>query len=232
MFQGGHYGGSGIRLAAGQEWSRLYGPAMIYVNRADSIANLWVDAKTKARAEQAAWPYSFIQDADYPLIRGSLRGTVRLADGENPTNAWVVLAPAGEKDWCQSAIGYEFWSRADAAGHFAIDKIRPGRYCLFISGANQFVDFRRDDIQISAGQSTDIGTILWQPVHHGQTLWQIGTADRSGREFKDGDNVRHYDNFIRYVTTFPNDVVFTIGKSNPATDWNFAQWGWYMNRPH
>jgi rhamnogalacturonan endolyase len=232
MFQGGHYGGSGIRLAAGQEWSRLYGPAMVYVNRADSIANLWADAKTKARAEQAAWPYSFVRDADYPLLRGRLRGTVRLADGENPANAWVVLAPAGEKDWCQSASGYEFWSRADAAGHFVIDKIRPGRYCLFISGANQFVDFRRDDIQISAGQSTDLGSILWQPVLHGQTLWQIGIADRSGREFRDGDNVRHYDNFIRYATTFPNDVVFTIGKSNPATDWNFAQWGWYMKRPY
>jgi rhamnogalacturonan endolyase len=232
MFQGGHFGGSAIRLAPGQQWTRLYGPAMVYINRADSIANLWANARQQARAEQAAWPYSFVHDADYPLDRGTLRGQVRLSDGQSPANAWAVLVPAGEKDWCQSSIGYEFWTRADAAGKFAIPNVRPGRYCLFISGADQFVDFRRDDIQITAGQTTDLGAVLWQPVHHGRTLWQIGIADRSGREFKDGDNVRHYDNFIRYASTFPDDVVYTIGKSNPATDWNFAQWGWYMKRPY
>jgi rhamnogalacturonan endolyase len=63
-------------------------------------------------------------------------------------------------------------------------------------------------------------------------LWQIGVADRSTREFKNGDDVRHYDNFIRYAREFPDDVTFTIGKSETDKDWNFAQWGWYNKNPY
>src|SRR5438067_1636611 len=66
----------------------------------------------------------------------------------------------------------------------------------------------------------------------GRTLWQIGVAARSSGEFKRGDDVRHYDNFIRYAADFPNDVTFIIGRSREGEDWNFAQWGWYVKKPY
>ncbi len=110
--------------------------------------------------------------------------------------------------------------------------MRPGGYTLFISGANQFVDYRKDGVQVEPGKITDLGTLTWKPVIHGRTLWQIGIADHSTREFKDGDNARHYDNFIRYAREFPDDVTFTIGQSEAAKDWNFAQWGWYHKHPY
>jgi rhamnogalacturonan endolyase len=78
----------------------------------------------------------------------------------------------------------------------------------------------------------DLGKITWQPVTHGRTIWQIGTADRSPHEFKDGENYRHYENFTRYAKEFLDDVTFTIGKSKEKEDWNFAQWAVYNKNPY
>jgi hypothetical protein len=48
--------------------------------------------------------------------------------------------------------------------------------------------FRRGSVDVKTG-GADLEVPDWQPVKHGRTLWQIGTAHRSG-----GDNYRHYDN--------------------------------------
>jgi rhamnogalacturonan endolyase len=232
MLQGGHFGGAEIQLADNQIWSRFYGPALVYINRGNSILDLWHNAQRQARAEQDKWPYDFIANDQYPLARGNVQGRVRLTDGESAKDAWVVLAYPGDRDWCQSSLGYMFWAKADEQGRFTLTKVRAGKYSLFISGANQFEDFRRDHVDVAANATLDLGTLDWEPIKHGRTLWQIGVADRSTREFRGGDDVRHYDNFIRYATDFPDDVTFVIGKSQESRDWNFAQWGWYMKRPY
>jgi len=232
MFQGTHFGGSAIDVKAGQKWSLFYGPAFVYFNQGGSTDTLWQNAKIRAVSEQARWPYSFVKDLDYPLSRGTVIGRVKLSSGNSTKGAWAVLAPPGAKDWCQSAGGYTFWSKMDALGHFVIPKVRPGAYTLFVSGADQFLDYRKDGIRVKPDKITDLGTLIWEPVTHGRTLWQIGVADRSTREFKDGDNVRHYYNFIRYAREFPDDVTFTIGNSVADKDWNFAQWGWYNKYPY
>ena len=232
VIQGGHFGGASVVMKADQEWSRFYGPVFFYVNQGGSTASLWADAQSRSAAEEGKWPYGFVNQPDYPLLRGAVSGRVKLADGQSARGAWVVLTAPEEKDWCQGAIGYEFWTRADADGKFTIGKVRPGAYTLFASGGNQFEDLRKEGIKVSAGKISDLGTIEWQPVTHGKTIWEIGKADRSSDEFKDGDNFRHYDNFIRYVKNFPDDVSFVIGKSSEKRDWNFAQFGWYAKKPY
>jgi rhamnogalacturonan endolyase len=232
MFQGTHFGGSTINLKANQKWNLFYGPAFIYFNQGGSIDALWQDARIRAVSEETRWPYNFVNNPDYPLSRGTVIGQIKLGNSDSTKGAWAVLAPPGTKDWCQSSGGYTFWTRTDDSGHFVIPKVRPGSYTLFVSGANQFVDYRQDAIQVGPGKIIDLGTLTWKPVTHGHTLWQIGVADRSTREFKNGDDVRHYDNFIRYAREFPDDVTFTIGKSETDKDWNFAQWGWYNKKPH
>jgi len=232
MFQGTHFGASAINLKAGQEWSLFYGPAFVYFNQGSSVDAMWQDAKIRAVSEETEWPYAFVKNPDYPLARGIVMGQIKLNNGDSTKGAWVVLAPPGTKDWCLSSGGYTFWSKTDKSGHFVISKVRPGTYTLFVSGANQFVDYRKDAIQAEPGKIIDLGTLTWKSVTHGRTLWQIGVADRSTGEFKDGDNVRHYDNFIRYAREFPEDVTFTIGKSEASQDWNFAQWGWYNKHPY
>jgi len=231
MFQGMHFGASAIDLKAGREWSLFYGPAFVYLNHGSSVDAMWQDAKIRALSEETEWPYAFVKNPDYPLARGTIIGQIKLNNGDNTKGAWAVLAPPGTRDWCRSSGGYTFWSQTDQSGHFVISKVRPGIYTLFVSGADQFTDYRGDAIRVEPGKITDLGTLIWKPVTHGRTLWQIGVADHSTGEFKDGDNVRHYDNFIRYVREFPNDVTFTAGKSEASQDWNFAQWGWYNKYP-
>jgi rhamnogalacturonan endolyase len=115
---------------------------------------------------------------------------------------------------------------------FRIDKAIPGRYALVITGANQFEDFRREGVEVTSDAATELGELTWRPVKHGRTLWQIGTADRSTREFKGGDDARHYENYARYPREFPDDVTFVIGKSRERDDWNFAQWAIYNKKPY
>jgi len=119
----------------------------------------------------------------------------------------------------------------DATGHFKIDKVRPGTYALVVCGADQFEPFRKENIVVPAS-ATDLGAIVWTPVTHGTYLWQIGYADRSSAEFKHGDDARHWENFAYYITDFPNDVSYTIGKSDYSKDWNYAQWTLYNKVPY
>ncbi len=232
IVQGEHFGATGIPIKADEKWSRFYGPMFLYINQAPSIDALWADAQNRAAAEIKKWPYAFIKNADYPLVRGTLTGKIHLADGTSPKDAWVVLTDPDEPDFCLASKGYQFWTQADAAGNFTIDKVRPGTYRLHLSGADQPQDFHKDNILIAPHDNLDLGTLEWTPITHGKRLWQIGTFDRSTREFKGGDDFRHYDNFQRYLRNFPHDVAFTIGHSREAADWNMGQWQWYNEHPY
>jgi len=244
MLLGGHFGSGGLEFKENESWTKLYGPVFVYVNQGASVDALWDDAKRCARQEISLWPYTWLRHSEYPLERGTVTGRIQLAgpppsplaqakmanDGDSTTGAWVILAPPGE-DWTQSSKGYGFWTKADAEGRFTIPKVRPGRYTLFVSGANQFEDFQKENVIVQEGKPTDLGDFIWQPVKHGKRLWQIGVADRSAHEFKGGDNYRHYGSFLRYPKEFPDDVMFVIGKSKESADWNFAHWTWYCKKP-
>ncbi|HVX84844.1 MAG TPA: polysaccharide lyase family protein [Phycisphaerae bacterium] len=232
IFQGEHFGARGIAIKADENWSKFYGPVFIYINQGPTVDALWADAKKRTEAEIKKWPYGFIKSADYPLVRGKMTGQVHLTDGTSAKDAWVVLTSPGEPDFALASKGYEFWTKADADGRFEIGKIRPGTYRLHISGADQFQDFHKDNVVISPDKTTDLGTLQWKPITHGKRLWEIGVADRNTREFKNGDDYRHYDNFLRYIKDFPNDVTFTIGRSRESDDWNMGQWMWYNQQPY
>jgi rhamnogalacturonan endolyase len=234
MLAGNHFGGPHTTINAGQEWTHFYGPAFIYINQARTTDATWEDAKRRAGEEEKRWPYDFIHDPNYPLERGYLTGTLKLTSNDSPKDAWVVLAPAGEKDWCMgnaASAGYEFWAKADASGRFTIPHIRPGTWSLHASGANQFEDFFQDNIEVKKG-TTDIGTITWQTKPTGKILFQLGTPDRSSQEFKNGHNERTFNNATNYAKDFHNDVTFTVGTSKESEDWNYAQFGIYVKQPY
>jgi rhamnogalacturonan endolyase len=236
MFVGGHYGANGIRVAAGENWDKIFGPVFLYYNHSElsdpqrNKAALWADAKKQAAAQLALWPYKWVARDDYPLARGTVSGQIKLADGTSTRGAWAMLVPPDD-DWEANIKGYDFWSPVDATGHFKIGKVRPGTYALVVAGADQFEPFRKENVVVTAAAS-DLGTIIWTPVTHGTYLWQIGYADRSTAEFKHGDDARHWENFAYYITDFPNDVNYTIGKSDFAKDWNYAQWTLYNKQPY
>ncbi len=127
-------------------------------------------------------------------------------------------------DWQNDAKHYEFWTAAAADGTFSIANVRPGTYQLHavadgILGAYDAMA----NVTIKAGEELDLGTIEWKPVRYGEQIFEVGIANRSAKEFFKGDDHWHWGMYIEYAKFFPNDVNFTVGKSDPAKDWYIYQ---------
>jgi rhamnogalacturonan endolyase len=224
-----HFGASPVRVAQGEEWHKVFGPVFTYINAGESVAALWADARRRQEEEAAQWPYSWVRSSEYIQQRGTLSGTWKLRGETARAGAWVVLADPAP-DWTMQSKGYQFWARTGADGKFTIRNVIPGRYTLYISGADQPEQYRLDGVEILPGKST-VRNIEWTPAHHGVTLWQIGTFDRTAAEFRNGENAREFEMFRRYPKDFPADVTFTVGVSDPAKDWNYAQWALFVRNP-
>lgn len=125
--------------------------------------------------------------------------------------------------WENDAKHYEFWVKGAADGSFTIPNVRPGTYQLHAIADGVMGTFNSDPITVEPGKTLDLHEVHWHPVHYGQQVWQIGTANRSAKEFFMGNDHWHWGMYIEYSKLFPNDVDFTIGKSNPAKDWFIYQ---------
>jgi len=64
-----------------------------------------------------------------------------------------------------------------------------------------------------------LGDVAWDPPWHPNLLWQIGKPDRMAGEFKFGDQPRT----SQWISQVPTNLTFTIGQSQEATDWYYAQ---------
>jgi rhamnogalacturonan endolyase len=222
-----HYGAANVNVGA-EAWQKIYGPWMIYVNSGGSADELWADAKKKAAAERAAWPYSWMSHPLYPLAaeRGAVSGRLTIPDSQDPnaspSGAWVGLA-LPKPDWQQQSNAYQFWVRAGKDGSFTIPNVRPGDYTLYAFVDGVMDEFRRDNVAVAKGRTLDLGALEWKPVRHGRQLWQIGTPDRTAKEFRHGDEYRQWGLWLKYPTEFPDDVNFVIGRSQERQDWNYSQ---------
>jgi len=222
-----HYGAAPVKVG-NEAWQKIYGPFMIYLNSGKDLDALWADAKNKAAAERAVWPHDWMQNPLYPTAagRGAVGGQLRISDSQDAAassaNAWVGLA-AATPDWQQQSAGYQYWVRADQDGRFNIRNVRPGTYTLYAFTDGVMDEFRHDGVTVEAGRTNELALPDWKPVRHGRQLWQIGTPDRTAKEFRHGDDYRQWGLWNKYPAEFPNGVNFVIGKSNERTDWNYAQ---------
>lgn len=137
-----------------------------------------------------------------------------------PAGSPAPLFPPQPINWQNDAKHYEFWTEGAADGSFTINHVRPGTYQLHAVADGVFGAYdATSTITISKGGKVDLGTITWTPVHYGKMVFQVGTPNRSAREFYKGDDHWHWGMYIEYARYFPNDVNFTVGKSDPAKDW-------------
>jgi len=242
-WRGSHYGGSILPIAAGESWTKVVGPIMIYVNSAHTPASMFADAKRQAVIEQAKWPYSWVKGVDYTpqAERSTVTGQIVLHDpqasGATLPNLEVGLAypdqPEAEAQpservpermtWQNDAKHYEFWARGSADGRFSIPNVRPGTYELHAIADGVLGEYAKADITIGNGGKVDLGKLEWVPVRYGKQLWQIGIPNRSASEFLNGNDHWHWGEYIEYAKLFPNDVNFTIGKSDFRKDWFIYQ---------
>jgi len=171
-------------------------------------------------------PPSGAADVDHPILpngQRANRGTYVEPRPAGARPAGFVFQPQ-PLTWQNDAKHYEFWTNGSDDGSFTLRNVRPGTYQLHaISDGVLGAYDATATVTIAAGQKLDLGTIEWHPTHFGQQIWQIGTPNRSAKEFLKGDDHWHWGMYIEYARLFPNDVDFTIGKSDPAKDWFIYQ---------
>ena len=127
--------------------------------------------------------------------------------------------------WDRDAKNYQFWNDGTEDGKFTITHVRPGKYTLHAFAEGVLGEFAHADITVEAGKNIDLGKLEWKPTRYGQQVWEIGFPDRTGGKFfkGDGDNYWLWGWGLRYPLLFPNDIVYTVGKSDYRKDWFFQQ---------
>jgi rhamnogalacturonan endolyase len=127
--------------------------------------------------------------------------------------------------WPHDGNYYQFWTEGAADGRFTIANVRPGTYTLHAFANGVLGEYAKADITVEAGKKIDLGKLDWQPVRYGKQIWEIGYPDRTGDKFfkGDADNYWLWGWGLRYSGLFPNDITYTIGKSDYHKDWFFQE---------
>jgi rhamnogalacturonan endolyase len=211
----------------------------------DNSIALWEDAVAKSKEVKAAWPYSWVEGMDYPHKdgRGTVTGQLVLNDPQAASkqlpnlnvglthanyvgNASPRAGNGNIVTWPHDGEHYQFWTEGTEDGRFTVANVRPGTYTLraFANGVLGEYD-KTAEVTVEAGKTVDLGKLDWQPVRYGRQVWEIGYPDRTGDKFfkGDGDNYWLWGWGLRYSGLFPNDITYTIGKSDFRKDWFFQE---------
>jgi len=213
----------------------------------DNATALWQEALAQAKKERTLWPYDWVNGVDYPHKeqRGSVTGqlvlndpqaattklphlTVGLAHPEYTSGARGFAQRSGNGNritWEHDGNYYQFWNDGAEDGKFTIANVRPGSYTLHAFADGVLGEYTNFNITVEAGKTLDLGKLEWKPVRFGKQVWEIGYPDRTGGKFfkGDGSNYWLWGWCVRYPLLFPNDITYTIGKSDYHKDWFFEQ---------
>lgn len=222
----GHYGGNALEFEQNESWEKFVGPFFFYCNSGDDSNTMWKDAIKESEKQRNLWPFAWVKDKRYPQKqeRSILSGQILVKDSAATpfSNMWVGLAST-DVNWQFEGKNYQFWVRADSNGNFSIPNIRSGKYTLYAFADGILGEYKKPDITIASGKTITIDKQLWTPLRYGKQLWEIGIPNRSAAEFKHGDHYWQWGLYMLYPKEFPNDINFTIGKSNWSKDWNYCQ---------
>ena len=224
---GVHYGDGGIIADTLTSWTKVFGPyLMLITDKTTGDAN-WAAAKERQVAEQALWPYSWVQDAAaYPLAaqRGNITGKFIISDVLKPAqtgaNAWIGVTDLsdGAPTFQMESKNYQYWVRAGADGSFDLKNVRPGSYTFFAFVDGETGEHRIENVTVTAGGTTSLGDITRNINRDfGDLVWEIGKPNRTSEEFKLGD-FDYCEGFVeqKFRDTFPNPIEYNTAGS----DWS------------
>jgi rhamnogalacturonan endolyase len=125
------------------------------------------------------------------------------------------------------ANNYQYWSRVATDGSFKIANARPGTYTLYAFVDGEVGQYMQANVTVTAGE-THKQDIVWAVPRTGNWLaWEIGKPDRDTTEFHHGNNYFMPYLYKGFALKFPNPLIYTVGVSNPAKDWNYMQSGYH-----
>lgn len=226
---GVHYNSKGFQVLQGEEWSKIYGPYLIYANQKSTATANWDDAKARAAKDETEWPYAWLTNTpEYPLAsgRGNITGTFSIKDPSKPLvtgkNAWIGVTKLSDDStgqWQFEEENYQYWVQTDASGNFDIKNVRPGTYTLFAYSDGVTGEYSIANVTVTAGGTNNLGTVEWTIARpNGTLLWEIGVPDRTAAEYKFGD-FDYCEGFVqkKFDSTFPNPIVYNVADKNWAT---------------
>ncbi|CAM6107387.1 unnamed protein product [Calypogeia fissa] len=248
MLHSRHYGTPLIDLDDGEEWKKVFGPFLVYVNEGNSISDMISDAKARAAKEAQAWPYKWVPFPEYTtredrgLVVGRLVRDLKPSSKLNETKTglagmWVGLTDesSSTSNWELEVKNYQYWNTTDEDGEFAIYSVRPGKYVLQTVTHGFLVDSSvLQVVTVKENWVSNVGNIMLRAVQKGQIVWEIGYPDRLAAEFMVPseanpetssrlDAFRQYGLWQKYWELFPaRDPVFVVGESDWTKDWYFA----------
>jgi lysophospholipase L1-like esterase len=231
---GSHYGGGDATIKKGENFQKVYGPFLIYLNKANSVQASWNDAKNVANAEGKKWPYSFVSQPGYVKERGKVIGTLAINNPLTGTripleDAVVTLVqpqsdtePIPNQQWRH--MSHWAHSLSGNTANFIIYDVIPGTYQLRAWSKNVVGEFVLDKlVTVKANEVTNLGKFTFSENRIAPVLWEIGVPDRTAMEYKHGDHFNQWGLYYKFETDFPNGVNYYVGKSNYAKDWNYCQ---------
>lgn len=236
-----HYGYANVTLAEGEEWTRIVGPLLLYVNEGPSSEAMLKDAAGKLAREEEQWPYAWVQGVPYAHKdqRAEVRGKIILDETLAPKGAglkgklyvglgktpYTINTPEGDRTitWQFEGKHCQYWSvNEDGNGEFTISNVPAGTYTLTSFADGVLGEFTESNIEVTESGQVDLGELHWTPIRHAEQLWDIGISNRTATEFTDGDSYFRPGQALRYAELFPEDIDYFIGKSDYTDNWYYA----------
>lgn len=244
-----HYG-AGILTSNSKDgsWKKCSVPTFIYINKGNNRSKLWTDAKNLAKEHVEMWPYTWLDDNQFQLNRGTVIGQALFKDAKPVSNANIVFAPHEQNPsslfWQQQWRGYRYNCKADKDGRFSISKVRPGLYDLYLWQCGKFKQYVMKSIRVAPGHRVDLGRIEWDFNTERNTLWQIGIPDRTAGEFGFATNFRKYGLWDTIAAANLTDFEVQADKpllrewpfqmavtQNTDFSWRTPKWNVYFDNP-
>jgi hypothetical protein len=247
-----------LNAAAGTASTRLFGPYYIHVNTEGTAYNqsgntLTTPAQLYADAISAGATFTtpggpYENDAQLVAagyVPSAGRGSVSIqANGVTSSQytAWAVLSDPST-NFQVSCNGMQYWADISQTGSTTFTGVAPGTYRLSVYVLGKWGEYRQDGIVVTAGNTTVVPTFTFIPenfsTNNGETIFTIGTPDRSSHEFlhghtSTGNEDREYWGNWNYWMDFAAsqgavEYYATAVGGTPASNdlnlWNYNHWG-------
>jgi len=249
-----------MSTAAGVASNRLFGPYYIHINtlgKAYTQTGNTLASQADMYADAISAEAGLVNNYDNvaPLVAAGYvpstgRGSVSIQMNNvigAPHTAWAVLSDPNT-NFQYTNQGMQYWADISSTGTATITGVAPGTYRLSVYVLGQWGEYRQDGIVVTANNTTTVPAATFVPetftnvngTASGETVFTIGTADRSSHEFLHGHNTvtgnddREYWGNWNYWQDFAANqgaVVYyaTAVGGTPATNdlskWNYVHWG-------